>query len=164
MCILVNLLTKSMVNSFRCQKFWGVSECVCVHVLGRKAVRWLGALQPFQHRHGSFLALAIFSLDKKCGFKLWPCLFLLDGSFSSGGNYRPLERNQAFSHCSDLIRFCSSIILIKPNERAHSYRLKVSVIWLAQVNYLSITETIVGYLRTVGDIQIFHIWLCNSWY
>lgn len=87
----------------------------CVHVLGR-GCDLVGSSAAFRCRHGSFLALDIFRLKEKCSFELWPGFCMVDGSFSSGRNCRPMDRNQACSYFSNIVKLCSSILPVKPKK------------------------------------------------
>lgn len=135
--------------------------CACVFAHARmcwgKAVISLGTLQLLQCRHESSLALDIFRLEM-----LWAWFFMVDGSlfFSPGRNCRPLERNQVCSYFSSIVKLYSSI---KTKNGDLSYRINYLCDMTISNRLLKHhIGTIVGYFKMLGDIQIFHIWLCNS--
>lgn len=135
--------------------------CACMFAHERlcwgEAVISLGGLQLCKCRHESSLALDIFRLEEKCyghGSSWQMVLF-----FSPGRNCRLLERNQVCSYFN-IAKLYSSI---KTKNGDLSYRINylcdmTGSNWLLKHHI----GTIVGYFKMVGDIQIFHIWLCNS--
>lgn len=94
--------------------------------------------------------------------KLWLWFFLVESPISSGRTYghwkgiRLVATAMIWSH--------SAIQLLQPNQTNGTSLIEErSLCGMTGPTQLPKyhMETVVGYFKRVGNIQIFHIWLCN---
>lgn len=132
--------------------------CACVFAHARmcwgKAVISLGALQLLQCRHESSLALDIFRLEMLWAWQMVLYFFPLG---EIAGHWKGIKFVATSPAQSNFI------VQLKPKNGDLSHRINYLCDMTISNRLLKHhIGTIVGYFKMLGDIQIFHIWLCNS--